>query len=199
MCACRKRRRRRSPTIFGELEIDARAGIPASTPSSSIVFERTLDVRYLGQGYDVSVPIASTDDLCREAKIRVAFNVVYHRLYGRVFDKLDLEIMSLRVTARRARTPIRRARSRNGNRSCRSGCRRLARRVLSAHGDFCTPLGLSTQGIEEWRRDRRPGDRRGGGIDDDYQQRQHPDGRRIRHDGGLARPPGSCGRDRENT
>jgi len=49
-------------TIFGELEIDARQGIPASTPSSSIVFERTLDVRYLGQGYDVSVPIATTDD-----------------------------------------------------------------------------------------------------------------------------------------
>ncbi|MCC7348444.1 MAG: hydantoinase B/oxoprolinase family protein, partial [Variibacter sp.] len=84
---------------FTELEEEARAGLPQGRGAGEIRFERTLDMRYLGQGYDVSVPI---DDKARDLtpeRLRAAFNDVYHHLYGRVFDMLDLEIMNLRVTA----------------------------------------------------------------------------------------------------
>lgn len=84
--------------VLSELEAEARRGMPASTPSSAIKFERSLDVRYLGQGYDVSVPIGSADDLSA-VSVRKAFNEVYLHLYGRVFDQLELEIMNLRVRA----------------------------------------------------------------------------------------------------
>ncbi|MGE0751432.1 MAG: hydantoinase B/oxoprolinase family protein [Variibacter sp.] len=84
--------------IFKELEAEAREGMPPSTQTEALTFERSLDVRYLGQGYDVSVPINGADDLS-PASIRAAFNAVYDHLYGRVFDMLDLEIMNLRVTA----------------------------------------------------------------------------------------------------
>jgi len=84
--------------VFSELEAEARRGMPASTPASAVTFERSLDVRYLGQGYDVSVPTETADDLSA-ANVRKAFNAVYQHLYGRVFDALELEIMNLRVRA----------------------------------------------------------------------------------------------------
>jgi 5-oxoprolinase (ATP-hydrolysing) len=84
--------------VFRELEAEARRGMPTSTPSSAITFERSLDVRYLGQGYDVSVPTETDDDLS-ETNVRKAFNAVYQHLYGRVFDTLELEIMNVRVRA----------------------------------------------------------------------------------------------------
>jgi len=84
--------------VLSELQAEARGGMPASTPTTAITFERSFDVRYLGQGYDVSVPIGSADDLSA-GSIRKAFNAVYQRLYGRVFDQLELEIMNARVRA----------------------------------------------------------------------------------------------------
>ncbi|MBV9066809.1 MAG: hydantoinase B/oxoprolinase family protein [Methylobacteriaceae bacterium] len=84
--------------VLAELESEARSGMPASTSASAITFERSLDVRYLGQGYDVSVPVGSADDLSA-ISVRKAFNEVYLHLYGRVFDQLELEIMNVRVRA----------------------------------------------------------------------------------------------------
>lgn len=85
--------------IFNELEEEARRGLPQSVRQDTIRFERTLDMRYLGQGYDVSVDIVDKAVDLEPSRLREAFNAVYHHLYGRVFDTLDLEIMNLRVTA----------------------------------------------------------------------------------------------------
>lgn len=83
------------------MEDEGRAGLPRSVKAADVWFERTADVRYVGQGYDVSVPlpasILKSGDFAEG--LRAAFNEVYIKLYGRVFDELELEIMSLRVTA----------------------------------------------------------------------------------------------------
>lgn len=87
--------------IFAEMEQEARAGLPRSAAPESVWFERVVDLRYVGQGYDVRVPVThdalTSTDL--EDSLRQAFNVVYMKLYGRVFNDLELEVMNLRVTA----------------------------------------------------------------------------------------------------
>jgi 5-oxoprolinase (ATP-hydrolysing) len=87
--------------LYQSMEREAQAGLPRSTAADRVWYERTADVRYVGQGYDVSVPIQSAmlqgGDFA--AALRQGFNEVYSKLYGRVFDELELEIMSVRVTA----------------------------------------------------------------------------------------------------
>jgi len=87
--------------LYAGMEAEARNGLPRSAHPAQVWFERTADVRYVGQGYDVSVPV---DAKMLEAadfgkSLREAFNQVYRKLYGRVFEELELELMSLRVTA----------------------------------------------------------------------------------------------------
>jgi 5-oxoprolinase (ATP-hydrolysing) len=87
--------------MYAQMELEARAGLPRSVDPASVWFERIAEVRYVGQGYDVPVPL--TAELLQaqpfEAVLRRAFNEVYLKLYGRVFEDLELEIMNLRVTA----------------------------------------------------------------------------------------------------
>ncbi len=87
--------------LYSEMEVQARAGLPRSVVQSVVRFERSADVRYVGQGYDVcvSVPAALIAAQDFAQGLRSAFNEVYRKLYGKVFDELELELMTLRVTA----------------------------------------------------------------------------------------------------
>ena len=87
--------------LFQAMEQEARQGLPRAADQAEVWFERIADVRYVGQGYDIAVPISPADlDAAHFVDVlRTSFNAVYRRLYGRVFDELELEIMNLRVTA----------------------------------------------------------------------------------------------------
>lgn len=87
--------------VYGEMETEARAGLPRNADPASVWFERALDIHYVGQGYDVVVPVSAEmlNATSFPALLRQAFNEVYCKLYGRVFDELELEVMNLRVTA----------------------------------------------------------------------------------------------------
>jgi len=85
---------------FCDLEKEAIRELPRSADRNTVHFERSVDMRYVGQGYEVFVPVS------REAlgpdiaiQLRQAFNDVYQQLYGRVFNDLELEITNLRVKA----------------------------------------------------------------------------------------------------
>jgi N-methylhydantoinase A len=58
----------------------------------SIQTVRTADVRYAGQGYEVSVPYARLDELPER------FRQEYARLYGPRIDEAPLEVISIRAT-----------------------------------------------------------------------------------------------------
>jgi 5-oxoprolinase (ATP-hydrolysing)/N-methylhydantoinase A len=91
----------RIAALYQSMEVEARAGLPRSVNQTDVWFEHSADVRYVGQGYDIAVPIG-LEVLTAEAfkpRLRQCFNDVYRHLYGRVFDELEIEIMSLRVTA----------------------------------------------------------------------------------------------------
>jgi N-methylhydantoinase A len=57
-------------------------------------------MRYLGQGYDVSVPFAQGENHAATiAAIREGFEASYLKLYGRIYPNLQLELMTFRLSA----------------------------------------------------------------------------------------------------
>lgn len=85
---------------FSDLENEAIAELPRGAKREAVRFERSVDMRYVGQGYEVLVPIgAGATGADVAAQFRKAFNEVYRQLYGRVFDDLEIEITNLRVKA----------------------------------------------------------------------------------------------------
>ena len=75
------------------------AQLAALRHGETIRYSLSADMRYIGQGYEVNVPLpeASFARLDR-ATIAAAFAMVYRKLYQRVYD-LPLELVNLRLTA----------------------------------------------------------------------------------------------------
>jgi N-methylhydantoinase A len=65
-----------------------------------IVFERQLDVRYLGQAYELRVPAMNpfNDEALKEAERR--FHLVHQSTYGFTSKDEEVEIVNARVVAR---------------------------------------------------------------------------------------------------
>jgi len=86
-------------TIYAEMAASGREILLQSgVPDSDISYERSADVRYVGQGYEVRVPLPAGElgDESRAALIE-AFESVYKQLYGRIGPNVGLEIMSWRL------------------------------------------------------------------------------------------------------
>ena len=71
-----------------------RSGVDAAT----IGIAHSADVRYIGQGHEVTIPFPSTPlGPCSRQTIIDAFNDTYARLFGRVADGLPLEVINWRT------------------------------------------------------------------------------------------------------
>jgi N-methylhydantoinase A/oxoprolinase/acetone carboxylase beta subunit len=84
----------------------ADAGVPAAERRAA----RTADMRYLGQGHDISVPVpagALTEDTAET--IRRAFEEEYVRTFGRLVANMPLQVVTWRTVVRGA-TPAMAAR-----------------------------------------------------------------------------------------
>src|SRR5262249_49160742 len=67
--------------------------------ASEVVVTYSADVRYVGQGHEVTVPFpAGTIGPASRQGIVEAFEDVYRRLYGRVAEGAPLEVVNWRVT-----------------------------------------------------------------------------------------------------
>ncbi len=81
---------------FSELEDAARPVIEAAAPGADIIFNRVADICYLGQGSAVRV---SMPDNLDPQTIAADFYDEYRHRYGASYDDLDVQIVTLRVTA----------------------------------------------------------------------------------------------------
>ncbi|MEQ9002155.1 MAG: hydantoinase/oxoprolinase family protein [Pseudomonadales bacterium] len=85
--------------VLAEMYDEAAAVVRAAAPDDDWREERRAYMRYLGQGYEIAVPVASgtlTD--ADAARLREAFEHEYRRLYGRLIPGLDVELMSWTLT-----------------------------------------------------------------------------------------------------
>jgi N-methylhydantoinase A len=95
--------------IFAELEASGRQILlDSGVPESEITYARTADFRYVGQGYEVRVPVPSGAlSAERKAEMVAAFEAVYRQLYGRSGPAVGVEIVSWRLLVSGPRPELR--------------------------------------------------------------------------------------------
>jgi len=65
----------------------------------AITHRRSADMRYVGQGFEITVPIHGSLSLHAEQKVTTAFNDLYQRKFGNFIPDGQIEILNWRVDA----------------------------------------------------------------------------------------------------
>jgi N-methylhydantoinase A len=86
--------------IFKGLEADSAKILKKEAGDEVLHFERSLDMRFVGQGSEINVPLPA-GDLTRleKAKVRGLFDEAYEKLYGRTYPESEVEFINFKVRA----------------------------------------------------------------------------------------------------
>jgi N-methylhydantoinase A len=86
--------------IFRELESDGDKTLKKSGKDEAVRFERSLDMRFVGQGSETNVPISERDfTKVKREEIRKKFDQIYEKLYGRTYPDSAVEFINFKVRA----------------------------------------------------------------------------------------------------
>ncbi|OGP73202.1 MAG: hydantoinase [Deltaproteobacteria bacterium RBG_16_49_23] len=86
--------------IFRELEAESTTILKKETEGKDIKFERSLDMRFVGQGAETNIPIDERDfTKLKKAEVRRRFDEVYEKLYGRTYPDSEVEFINFKVRA----------------------------------------------------------------------------------------------------
>jgi len=94
--------------LFAEMRAEAEAVVKAGAPEAKLIETRTADMRYRGQGHEitVSMPPRAFDASSREKLVKL-YEEGYAATFGRTIPGLDVEIMNwtLRLAAEQPEQP----------------------------------------------------------------------------------------------
>jgi N-methylhydantoinase A/oxoprolinase/acetone carboxylase beta subunit len=86
--------------IFRNLEEEAGKTLKKDTAREKINFERSVDMRFVGQGAETNVPVAAKDfSKLKKEQVRTLFDEVYKKLYGRTYPDSEVEFINFKVRA----------------------------------------------------------------------------------------------------
>jgi len=93
--------------LFKEAKAEGAAILQDGGAIESITYDRSLDMRFIGQGAEINVPIPDRDfvRMGRE-EMRRLFDQRYQTLYGRTYPESAAEFVSLRVRASLPERPL---------------------------------------------------------------------------------------------
>jgi N-methylhydantoinase A len=85
--------------LLAEMETEGQALLEsAGIPTGQINHQRLADIRYVGQGYEVRVPLPAGELSANSVPAIIAsFEEVYRRLYERLSQSVPIEIINWRV------------------------------------------------------------------------------------------------------
>ncbi|MCF3642640.1 hydantoinase/oxoprolinase family protein [Rhizobium sp. TRM95111] len=93
--------------LVDAMQAEALGFVEGGLDSGSPVIERTLFMRYAGQGWDIPVPLdAEKFDAGSARKLAARFDTEYERFFGRAIEGLDIEIVSWSVKASSPLPPV---------------------------------------------------------------------------------------------
>jgi N-methylhydantoinase A/oxoprolinase/acetone carboxylase beta subunit len=93
--------------IFKALEAEAAKILKKETSEKTMTFERSLDMRFVGQGSETNVPIAERDfRKIKKDEVRRGFDEVYEKLYGRTYPDSEVEFINFKVRASLPERPL---------------------------------------------------------------------------------------------
>jgi N-methylhydantoinase A len=94
----------RAAAQFAEMEEEARRMLEeAGAAPGDVAFRRSADMRYVGQGFDISVPLPEAVDA---AAVEQSFLDTYQRLFDRRILGVGMEVLSWRLHATASRPEI---------------------------------------------------------------------------------------------
>lgn len=90
--------------VWHEMAFECRERLPKSVDLERVEFEFSVDMRYVGQGYEVNAVLDSRMiDAGSIADLQASFESAYRKLYGRTYSGTPLEIMNFRLSATTSR------------------------------------------------------------------------------------------------
>jgi N-methylhydantoinase A len=90
----------RVTSLYEEMEAQARNLLHG--PGSDVLISRSADMRYLGQGFEITVPLPDGElSAAREDEIRETFHRTYREVFGRAIGDGTPELTSWRLSATR--------------------------------------------------------------------------------------------------
>ncbi|MCF8076945.1 MAG: hydantoinase/oxoprolinase family protein [Desulfotignum sp.] len=94
-------------TLFSTLEKEAAQILEGARSGDEIIFERTLLMRFVGQGAEIDLGIEGKDFQQFSTKdIRIMFDEEYKRLYGRTAAESPVEFVTFKVRASLPKKPF---------------------------------------------------------------------------------------------
>ncbi len=86
--------------LFKALEKEGAAILQEADKDQKIIFERTLMMRFVGQGAETDLSIDNKPfDQWKKEDIRALFDAVYRKLYGRTYPEPPVEFVTFKVRA----------------------------------------------------------------------------------------------------
>lgn len=85
--------------ILSDLETEGRAIVEAAgVAAADITVTRSVDMRYVGQGYEIRVPFGTgTVDAPQQRVLQATFEAEYSRFYGRLCEGVPIQAVNWRV------------------------------------------------------------------------------------------------------
>ena len=106
---------RRLERAFRRLEARARRALAAEGHERRVRVRRSLDLRYAGQSYELTVPIASSPQGCDPRRMLAAFHRAHRRRYSHAAPARAVELVAVRVRAEAPGAPVRLTRLAQGD------------------------------------------------------------------------------------
>jgi N-methylhydantoinase A len=91
---------RQIDTALREMTEEVVLTLTKAEPDVAPIFTRAIDVGYIGQGYQVTVPLDATLTSIAGDALRRRFAEIYREKYGYFYDDVPAEIVNLRVSGR---------------------------------------------------------------------------------------------------
>jgi N-methylhydantoinase A len=86
--------------IFKEMEAEGTKTLLKSGTEEKITFERSVDVRFVGQGSETNIPIPEGNFThVKKEMVRSRFDEIYKKLYGRTYPDSPVEFINFKVRA----------------------------------------------------------------------------------------------------
>ena len=86
--------------IFKEMEAEGGRTLQKTGKEKNIKFERSVDMRFVGQGSETDTPVPQKDfTKIKKEEIRRRFDEIYEKLYGRTYPDSRVEFVNFKVRA----------------------------------------------------------------------------------------------------
>ena len=130
--------------LFAEMRAEAEAVVAAGAPDARLIETRTADMRYRGQGHEITVVLPPGEfDAASRTTLAAAFGEAYASTYGRIIPGLDTEIMNWTLRLAVVREPLPPCPPQPADRSVRP----------NGHRALFSPTDLALQQVATYRRD----------------------------------------------